>query len=60
MTTRDPLIADLRAVIGKIAVRVLERPDWLLRDVAPSDRAFVERLMELAVLIEGGRQDVIH
>lgn len=56
----DPLLVDLHVVIGKIADRVLAQPDWLLRDVSPTDRALIERVMELAVLIEGGRTDVIH
>ena len=56
----DPLLVDLHGVIGKIAVRVLERPDWLVRDVSPTDRALVERVLELAVLVVGGRPDVVH
>jgi hypothetical protein len=56
----DPLIVDLHVVISKIASRVLAKPDWLLRDVSATDRVLVERVMELAVLIEGGRHDVVH
>ncbi|HKW00736.1 MAG TPA: hypothetical protein VJN96_12985 [Vicinamibacterales bacterium] len=59
-TTTDPLIVDLHAAIARIAARVLATPDWLLRDVSVSDRALVERVMELAVLIQGGRHDVVH
>ncbi len=59
MPTPDPLIDDLRAAITKIASRIVERPDWL-RDVSPTDRALVERVLELAVLVLGGRKDVIH
>lgn len=57
--TPDPLIDDLRGAIAKVACRIAERPDWL-RDVSPTDRAFVERVLELAVLVLGGRTDVIH
>ena len=56
----DPLLIDLHATIGKIAVRVLAEPDWLLREVSASDRVLIERIFELAVLIEGGRTDVVH
>lgn len=59
MPTPDPLIVDLHAAIAKVACRVVERPDWL-RDVSPTDRALVERVLELAVLVLGGRKDVIH
>jgi len=59
MTTPDPLIDDLRAAIEKVAWRIVERPDWL-RDVSPTDLALVERVLELAVLVLGGRKDVIH
>ena len=60
MTTPDPLINDLRAAIVKVACRIVERPNWLLRDVSPTDRALVERVLELAVLVVGGRPDVVH
>ena len=56
----DPLLVDLHGVIGKIAVRVVEQPDWLVRDVSASDRVLIQRIFELAVLIEGGRPDVVH
>jgi len=59
MTTPDPLIDDLHAAIAKVACRIVERPDWLL-DVSPTDRALVERVLELAVLVLGGRADVVH
>ena len=57
--TPDPLIDDLHAAIVKVACRIVERPDWL-RDVSPTDRALVERILELAVLLVGGRPDVVH
>lgn len=57
--TTDPLLADLHTAIEKIASRVVERPDWV-RDVSPEDRALVERVLELAVLVLGGRSDVVH
>jgi len=60
MPTPDPLIDDLRAAIAKVACRIVERPDWLVRDVSPTDRALVERVLELAVLVLGGRADVVH
>ena len=59
MTTPDPLLDDLHAAIAKVACRIVERPDWL-RDVSPTDRALVERILELAVLLVGGRPDVVH
>ena len=59
MTTPDPLIADLHAAILKVACRIAEQPDWV-RDVSPTDRALVERVLELAVLVIGGRPDVVH
>jgi hypothetical protein len=55
----DPLIAELRALIGRMASRIVAEPDWL-RDLSATDRVLIERVMQLAVLIEGGRQDVIH
>lgn len=55
----DPLIADLHALIARMASRIVAQPDWL-RDVSPTDRVLIERVMQLAVLIEGGRHDVIH
>jgi hypothetical protein len=58
--TRDPLIADLHAVIDRIASRVLVTPDWLLRDVSTIDRVLVERVMELAVVIKSDQHDVVH
>lgn len=60
MPTPDPLIDDLHAVIKRIASRVIEQPGWVMRDVSATDRALVERVLELAVLVLGGRKDVIH
>ena len=59
MTIRDPLLVDLHSAIAKVACRIVERPDWL-RDVSPTDRALVERMLELAVLVVSGRPDVVH
>jgi hypothetical protein len=58
MMPADPLIGDLRAAVQQIVSRILKEPTWPLR-LSPTDRAFVQTIFQLVVLIDG-RDDVVH